>query len=67
MAKTEFMDALKDAGIAIAGGSLLNTFVIAKIAQIQSLMANLPVVQGIDLGLVLAGTGVLWAVRKYGK
>ena len=65
MNKIEWQKPAIDAAIVIVGGTLLKTYFIDKFAAIGNLLANVPVVMGIDTKLLIAGIVALIVAKNY--
>lgn len=65
--KIDIMAAVTDAAIVVAGGSLLDTYVISKVAMIADLVNKIPDVMGISLKAIVLGAAVLVAVKALMK
>ena len=66
MAKTlEWKQPAIDATIVVAGGQLINQYVVGNVAQIQGFMAGLPEFMGISVAAVVTGAVALIAVKYF--
>jgi len=65
--KIEWQQPAIDAAIVVGGGAILQTQVVSRVAQLQSLLGNLPDVMGISLQTVVLGAVALIAVKALMK